>query len=188
MDEATSQGDGGMKRFWIAAAVVGLLGLGAAAVLKRRCGGCTLPGKEGTAAVQSPTQEAGGSPFDRAVRFQDAGKHAEAIPLYREVLQKSPGDPDARFNLGTALEATGKPEEALEAYLEILKRDPSSAEAALAAAETADALGRDDLALDLYHAHMAIVMRTAAPVRRRIETLERGDPIDDLLDEVLDGE
>jgi tetratricopeptide (TPR) repeat protein len=61
--------------------------------------------------------------------YLDAGRYAEAIPLYQEVLRHEPENPDALMHMGTILLRGGHGEEALRYLDRALKISPDNAHA-----------------------------------------------------------
>ncbi len=61
--------------------------------------------------------------------LRSQGHHAEAIPLYRSVLQHLPRHPSVRNNLGLALASAGQPREAEQLFRSVLAAQPAHAQA-----------------------------------------------------------
>ena len=57
------------------------------------------------------------------------GRHDEASAAYRKLLEQTPDDVDARFNLGLAHLRLREPEQAVREFTETLVRSPQLAEA-----------------------------------------------------------
>lgn len=74
----------------------------------------------------------------------DAGRYAEAIPLYQEVLRQEPENPDALMHMGTILLRGGHGEEALRSLDRALKITPDSAHALWDKAQAQATLLEDD--------------------------------------------
>jgi tetratricopeptide (TPR) repeat protein len=64
--------------------------------------------------------------YDQAGKALDAGKTAEAVKLYEELLQLVPDSIEARTNLGAALAQIGRYDEALQQYRMALVHDPQN--------------------------------------------------------------
>jgi len=62
----------------------------------------------------------------RAKEFMAAGRAAEAIPIYSELVRSVPNNPGLILNLGLALDMSGKKREAIEQYEAVLKLDANS--------------------------------------------------------------
>lgn len=86
----------------------------------------------------------------RAVRMQQAGQHAEAEALYREVIAIRPDFVQAHGNLGVALMAQGRSDEAIAAYRRALEIDPEFADATYNLARAVFKKGRNDEAIRLF--------------------------------------
>lgn len=90
-------------------------------------------------ADRRPTRSAGdrsgrdaggeGDEYERANRLVEAGRFAEALPLYEAVLARDPDDLNALINLGSALYRCGRTAEAADCYRRVLARDPTAARA-----------------------------------------------------------
>jgi tetratricopeptide (TPR) repeat protein len=64
--------------------------------------------------------------YEQAGKALDAGKTAEAILLYEELLQQVPDSIEARTNLGAAFAQEGRYDEAVRQYRQALSRDPQN--------------------------------------------------------------
>jgi tetratricopeptide (TPR) repeat protein len=60
-----------------------------------------------------------------------AGRYAEAVPVYRELVKVVPGNPGLILNLGMALHLAGQDEEAIPRFEAVLKLQPTSLPATL---------------------------------------------------------
>jgi tetratricopeptide (TPR) repeat protein len=67
--------------------------------------------------------------FSAAVAHHQAGRTAEAIPLYQAALTIRPGAPEALYNLGLALGAQGRLMEASACYKTLIALAPDNADA-----------------------------------------------------------
>jgi len=67
--------------------------------------------------------------FDDAIAHHQAGRFAEAIPLYREILAVEPDLAEIHNNLGHALAALGNPEAAATAFQRAVELKPDNPEA-----------------------------------------------------------
>ena len=76
-------------------------------------------------------QEPAQALYDEAGKALDAGDGAQAITLYQQLLQLTPGSIEARTNLGVALAQGGRYDEAAQQYREVLSRDPQNETALL---------------------------------------------------------
>jgi len=76
------------------------------------------------------TADAASKLHDRAVRFLQAGDHAQAEPLFQQVLQLDAGHVLAHSNLGVLFMATGRPQEGIASYRKALELKPDFADAA----------------------------------------------------------
>ncbi len=83
----------------------------------------------------------------RAREFMAAGRYAEAVPLYRELLGLLPGDAGVSFLLGLAELQTGAPEAAERRFEEVVQVQPGHANAWLFLGLARVKLGKLDLAL-----------------------------------------
>lgn len=77
----------------------------------------------------------------------DHGRIDEAIPHFREALERQPGYPEAQYNLGTALRLQGKPAEAVDYLRQSLLTQPRNVDAHYALGLALDSLGRPDEAV-----------------------------------------
>jgi cellulose synthase operon protein C len=77
-------------------------------------------------------------------RFAAAGKHAEAVIEYRNALETSPHDSDARTKLGNALLHTGELTKALTEYVRAADLAPDDAPLQLKAGQLLLLAGRFD--------------------------------------------
>jgi tetratricopeptide (TPR) repeat protein len=66
--------------------------------------------------------------FDAASQLDDKHQYAEAVPAWKQALEKDPDDPRTHNNLGVALAATGQAAEAIEEYNKSLKLNPDSSQ------------------------------------------------------------
>jgi protein O-mannosyl-transferase len=82
--------------------------------------------------------------------FAEAGRPAEAIPLFEQAQRLRPADADVRDNLGSALRAIGRERDALACYQEAVRLRPKFAGARLHLAATLDATGRRPEAISNY--------------------------------------
>lgn len=98
-------------------------------------------------ALEVATPEAARSdPTGRLAHFrpwllQQAGRFDDAVPLYRELLDRQPGDWQSWNNLGNALAASGRTNEAREALQRAVERAPQVAPLRLNLARTLIDLG-----------------------------------------------
>jgi tetratricopeptide (TPR) repeat protein len=84
----------------------------------------------------------------------DAGRYAEAIDHYQQVLHQSPQIRQCRIGLAAALVGIGRYEEAVEHCVSMLKEEPACAEAHVNLASALHALHRDAEAIT--HARTAV--------------------------------
>lgn len=61
-----------------------------------------------------------------AKELMAAGRPAEAVPIYRELIKSLPGNPGLILNLGLALDLSGQKREAIKEYEAVLKIDANS--------------------------------------------------------------
>lgn len=76
--------------------------------------------------VASAQQAPGDSDLRRAVELHQAGRYAEAIPLYQVFLKEHPEAVPVRSNLGAALAHEGRYTEATQEYTIALKSQPTN--------------------------------------------------------------
>jgi tetratricopeptide (TPR) repeat protein len=67
--------------------------------------------------------------FDAASRFAEKHQYAEAVPAWKQAIEKDPEDSRVHNELGIALAATGKTSEAIEEYKKSLALNDSSSQA-----------------------------------------------------------
>ena len=61
-----------------------------------------------------------------AKELMAAGRAAEAVPIYRELVKSLPNNPGLMLNLGLALDLSGKKRDAITQYEAVLRIDPNS--------------------------------------------------------------
>ena len=66
--------------------------------------------------------------FDAASQLADKHQYAEAVPAWKQALDKDPDDPRTHNNLGVALAATGKTGDAIEEYKKSLALNADSSQ------------------------------------------------------------
>ena len=86
--------------------------------------------------------------FQAAVRLHSAGRAAEAIPIYREILAARPEHANAAYNLGVAVRNGGRIHEAIEIWSSLVARDPARVDALLGLSRAYRSLGDDVRSLD----------------------------------------
>jgi tetratricopeptide (TPR) repeat protein len=74
----------------------------------------------------------------------------DSLPVARRAAEQLPGDPEAHYNLGTALLAVRRPEEALVSFRRALSLAPGYVSALSALGSTLHSLGRIDEAVTCY--------------------------------------
>jgi len=84
-----------------------------------------------------------------AVRRGEEGDYESAAVMLAEVYNADPGDIDAAYNLGIALQALGKNDDAEKIFSGILAKDPEDYDATAELAGVYDAKGDADRALQL---------------------------------------
>ena len=95
-------------------------------------------------------------PFDRAVALHEAGRFAEAIELYRSVVEAEGEDPVVLELLGTALAAIGDSSGALRQLDRSIELDPSSATVFLQRGAVRESLGEIFGAIEDYRVAVRI--------------------------------
>lgn len=91
----------------------------------------------------------------------EAGRPAEAIPLFERALQLRPGDADARDNLGSALRAVGRSTDALENFRAAVQLRPKFVAARLHYAAMLDEKGRTTDAIAQYEEALRLMPESA---------------------------
>ncbi len=86
--------------------------------------------------------------FDKGVILARQGQFDEAIPLFRELLEKAPNHPGLRIELGKALEGARRFTEAVEVFADLLEEKPDDTEANYYMASSLRALGRRQEAIE----------------------------------------
>ena len=74
--------------------------------------------------------------LQQAIRFHQAGKLADAEPLYRHILKRQPTHPDANHNLGVLAAQCGQPVMAMPFFQAALESDPEQMQYWLSYIET----------------------------------------------------
>lgn len=82
-----------------------------------------------------------GDRYGAGVAARRAGRHAEALGLFRSILVEQPGNVDARLNLGLSLLALDRLDEADEAFRAVLAVAPGYADAEVGRAQVAQRRG-----------------------------------------------
>src|SRR5215207_1748027 len=77
-----------------------------------------------TATAFSRPQEDAAGLFQRGARLEQAGRHREALELYRQAVRLDPNFAEGYWGLGSALVGLGEHEEALEAFRQALRLKP----------------------------------------------------------------
>ena len=108
-----------------------------------------VPG-QGAAARPDETRLAAQS--RRGKELMAAGRYAEAVPVYRELVRARPGNAGLLLNLGMALHLSGKDEEAVPLFQAVLRIQPDSLPAILL-------LGAANVGLERYQAAVAPLQR-----------------------------
>lgn len=88
--------------------------------------------------------------FERALDFEELGRHAEAADLYRQALIEDPLDPVLHFNLGNVVFALGDASRAAESYRKALELDGGYAEAWNNLGNSLAELGSRDESVEAY--------------------------------------
>jgi tetratricopeptide (TPR) repeat protein len=128
--------------------------------------------------------------YRRAVRLAGEKQHAEAVTLFRQLLQSDPGMTDAWLQLADASNRLGRPAEALAAYKEVISRDPKSPAALTGATATllrtgriAEARAHAELAVEVAPAiahetlaRIAVHQKDEAAARRHAQLAQQADP------------
>lgn len=83
-----------------------------------------------------------------AKELMAAGRYADAVPVYRELVQALPGNAGLLLNLGMALHLSGRDGEAVEPLQEALRREPRAFPAAMFLGASYLRLGRADASVD----------------------------------------
>lgn len=92
--------------------------------------------------------------YAKAVALQMAGQDAEAVALYREILDRAPGHAAASHNLGMLCLATGEGGEALERVMNAVESSPAEPQFWISLIKVLQTLGEHD--------HVPGVMEQAA--------------------------
>jgi tetratricopeptide (TPR) repeat protein len=90
-----------------------------------------MPGASGPAASPTPNHGELQKQSARAKELMAAERYAEAIPLYRALVQALPDNAGLRLNLGMALHLSGQDEEAVPHLEQALRQNPHALPAAL---------------------------------------------------------
>jgi predicted Zn-dependent protease len=83
----------------------------------------------------------------------------QRLEAFRKFVEKSPGDPFARYSLGMALRSAGRPEEAAAELQELARRTPEYVPTYLMLGQVLETLGRDGEAAAAYEAGAAQAAR-----------------------------
>jgi len=87
--------------------------------------------------------------FTEAVNHHQAGRYAEAEPLYRKILTQSPRHADANYNLGVLATQMGSPEQGLPFFMSAWESDPEVSQYWIALGECLINVGRVDDAVNV---------------------------------------
>lgn len=98
-----------------------------------------------------------GSLFERALRFHQQGRFADAVAAYRDALRRDPKHAAAQNNLGMALQRLGNHDGALRCFEQVAALQPNDARVHINLASAAMQAGRPGLAVD----HLATAYRLA---------------------------
>ncbi|GAK34926.1 hypothetical protein JCM17846_00040 [Iodidimonas nitroreducens] len=125
-------------------------------------GACTSSPMVQQAAMPASGAEAGDKAplLSLARRLADEGRHAAAIPLYRQVISGGAMRPQGLVGLGQSLIAMGQIAEAEKTFLLAVRADKNLAAAYLGLGEVDLAFGRSELALKQFDQAIA----TAGPI------------------------
>lgn len=88
--------------------------------------------------------------MDTDVRHHQAGRHAEAVAGYRQLLQADPGQAEVYVNIGIALKAQGQLGEAVACYKQAIQLKPELVEAHYNLANALKDQGRHTEAIESY--------------------------------------
>ena len=88
--------------------------------------------------------------YNAATRYMTAGRHAEAVRMYENIVRRKPDYTDARINLGTIYLNMGRTRDAMNEFLEAVRMDSTSAAACCKLADVYSKEGRSDRAGELY--------------------------------------
>jgi len=104
------------------------------------------------AADGAPGLEAGSGKtlYERADTLAKAGEYAKAIELIEKILEKEPGNTDARLLYARTLSWKGEYERALAVYEEVIREKPGNAEARAGYARVLSWKGEHKLSVDEY--------------------------------------
>ncbi len=94
--------------------------------------------------------------YNIASGFAEKKQYDEAIPAWRQALDKEPTDARAHNSLGNALVATGKMDEALQEYRTAVQLDPSSSKAFNNLGGSLAQMGRMDEAIESFRKAVTI--------------------------------
>ena len=94
--------------------------------------------------------------MDRAWKLAGSGHRSEAIQLLREIIQRTPDDPDARLLLGSLLSEEHHHEEAIEQLTTAVRLRPQSSEAQNALGEAYSNFGDLAAARHAFEASIAL--------------------------------
>jgi len=84
-----------------------------------------------------------------------AGRYPQAVEIFRQVLEGTPGNITARINLGSALARMGRSKEAIAEYREVLTHQPKEVMAHFNLGTLMAGLGNDDAAVQHYRQAIA---------------------------------
>lgn len=92
----------------------------------------------------------------RAKEIMAAGRYADAVPVYRELVQAVPGNPGLLLNLGMALHMAGQDREAVTEFARVLKLQPKAYPGLMMSAVSHMRLGEPAAAIPLFRRALAI--------------------------------
>ncbi len=124
--------------------------------------------------------------IDAAVRDQRAGRYAEAVANYRQLLQVDPNQAEVYVNIGIALRALGRRREAVACYKKAIRIKPEFVEAYYNLANVLKEKGRSTEAIENYgqavrlrpdfpqaYYNLANVLRSSGRLEEAVESYRR---------------
>lgn len=106
-------------------------------------------------ALQAQSPELAGK-SRRGKELMAAGRYADAVPVYRELVQAVPGNPGLLLNLGMAYHMAGQDRDAIREFARVLKLQPAAYPALMMSAVSHMRLGEPAAAIPLFGRALAI--------------------------------
>ncbi len=92
----------------------------------------------------------------KGFEFSIQGKYKKALEYYREAAEKSPGDAESWYGLGSCYVGLKQPPEAIKAFKEAIRTSPDKTRANYYLGKYYQSLGRDKEAIESYQAALRI--------------------------------